>query len=49
MPYNVNLPFLPERTQKPRKTGMTMVMDKGISLRQAEDLMETGADYIDFI
>ena len=35
--YNVNLPFLPERTQKPRKSGVTMVMDKGISLRQAED------------
>ena len=49
MAYTVNLPFLPERTEKPRKSGITMVMDKGISLRQAEDMMETSSDYIDFI
>ena len=49
MPYNISLPFLPERTVKPRTNGLTMVMDKGISLRQAEDLMEASADYIDFI
>ena len=47
MAYTVNLPFLPERTEKPRKSGLTMVMDKGISTRQAEDMMETAADYID--
>jgi len=49
MAYNINLPFLPDRTEKPRKTGITMVMDKGISLRQAEDLMESSSDYIDFV
>lgn len=49
MAYNTNLPFLPERTLRPRKSGITMVMDKGISLRQAEDLMESSAEYIDFI
>lgn len=49
MPYNTNIPFLPERTVKPRKSGITMVMDKGISIRQAEDLIETSSDYIDFI
>jgi phosphosulfolactate synthase len=49
MAYNVNLPFLPDRTQKPRKAGLTMVMDKGISIRQAEDMMETSADYIDYV
>jgi len=43
------LPFLPERTPKPRKSGITMVMDKGLSVRQAEDLVETGGDYIDFV
>lgn len=48
MPYNINLPFLPDREEKPRKNGVTMVMDKGISLRQAEDMMES-ADYIDFV
>lgn len=49
MAYTVNLPFLPERTEKPRKSGLTMVMDKGISMRQAEDMMETSADYIDYV
>ncbi len=49
MAYTVNLPFLPDRTEKPRKSGLTMVMDKGISLRQAEDMMETSADYIDYV
>lgn len=49
MAYNLNLPFLPDRTQKPRKAGLTMVMDKGISIRQAEDMMETSADFIDYV
>ncbi len=49
MAYSVNLPFLPDRSQKPRKSGLTMVMDKGISIRQAEDMMETGADFIDYV
>jgi phosphosulfolactate synthase len=49
MAYTVNLPFLPDRTNKPRKAGLTMVMDKGISTRQAEDMMESSADYIDYV
>ena len=49
MAYTVNLPFLPERTQKPRKSGLTMVMDKGISMRQAEDMMDMSADFIDYV
>lgn len=49
MAYTVDLPFLPDRTKKPRKSGLTMVMDKGISMRQAEDMMETSADFIDYI
>jgi phosphosulfolactate synthase len=49
MRYNVDLPFLPERTKKPRKTGLTMVMDKGISIRQAEDMLESSGDFIDFV
>lgn len=47
--YNFNLSHLPERTAKPRKNGVTMVMDKGLSLRQAEDFVSTGADYVDFV
>ena len=43
------LPFLPERPEKPRKSGLTMVMDKGMSVREAEDLVSVGSDYIDFV
>ena len=44
-----HLSHLPERTTKPRESGLTMVMDKGLSLRQAEDLLETCADKIDLL
>jgi phosphosulfolactate synthase len=47
--YNFNLSHLPPRTVHPRKSGITMVMDKGISIRHAEDMLETSSDYIDFV
>ena len=40
---------LPERTTLPRTNGLTMVMDKGLSLRQAEDLIETGGELVDLL
>ena len=43
------LPFLPERTAKPRNSGLTMVMDKGLSIREAEDFMSVGSEYTDFV
>jgi phosphosulfolactate synthase len=43
------LPFLPERPAKPRKSGLTMVMDKGLSIREAEDFMSVGSKYTDFV
>ena len=36
------------RSEKPRAKGLTMVLDKGLGLHQAEDLMEA-APYIDII
>lgn len=45
----MELKSLPFREGKPRKTGVTMVMDKGLSLRQAEDLMDTAGHLIDFL
>jgi phosphosulfolactate synthase len=45
----VNFPFLPERPIKPRNSGLTMVMDKGLSIRQAEDFMAVGSEYTDFV
>jgi phosphosulfolactate synthase len=46
---NFKLPGLPERTEKPREGGITMVMDKGLSLRQALDLVSTCGDYTDIV
>jgi phosphosulfolactate synthase len=43
------LPFLPERPPKPRNLGLTMVMDKGLSIREAEDFMSVGSEYTDFV
>lgn len=45
----MELKFLPFRESKPRKTGISMVMDKGLSLREANDLMETAGHLIDFL
>ena len=45
----IELPYLPERTGKPRETGLTMMMDKGLSLRQAEDFVETSAEFTDLV
>lgn len=46
---NTQLPYLPERTSKPRQTGIAMVMDKGMSLREAEDFVTNSGDYTDYI
>lgn len=45
----IKLPYVPERPQKPRNHGVTMVMDKGLSIRQAEDLVTSSGHLIDFI
>ena len=44
-----NLKNIPERPAKPRNSGLTMVMDKGLSCRQAEDFLEVAADKTDII
>jgi phosphosulfolactate synthase len=43
------LPFLPERPSRPRNSGITMVMDKGLSVREAEDFMSVGSEYTDYV
>jgi phosphosulfolactate synthase len=40
---------VPERTQKPREKGFTMVMDKGLSVRQAEDFLSVAGDHVDIV
>lgn len=44
-----NLNNLPDRTSKPRQSGMSMVMDKGLSIRQVEDFVDTTSDYVDIV
>lgn len=46
---NFELSFLPNRTNKPRESGLTMVMDKGLSIRECEDMVETSGKYIDIV
>jgi len=40
---------LPSRTVKPRRTGLTMLIDGGIPLWQFTDLVSSAAEYIDFV
>lgn len=40
---------VPERTQKPRDKGFTMAMDKGLSVRQAEDFISVCGEYVDIV
>lgn len=46
---NFDLSHIPVRSRKPREEGLTMVMDKGLSLRQAQDLVEGGGDLVDLV
>jgi len=46
---NYTLNNIPERTQKPRQYGFTMAMDKGLSLREVEDFIQTCGDYVDIV
>lgn len=40
---------LPERTSKPRESGLTHVLDKGYSLDQVRQLVEVAEHYIDIV
>ncbi len=46
---NFKLPYIPDRSKKPRKEGLTMVMDKGLSVRETEDFIDTCAEITDFV
>ena len=46
---NYELGQIPERTQKPRDYGFTMAMDKGLSLREAEDFLSVCSGYVDIL
>lgn len=46
---NFKLKQLPERTAKPRTNGLTMVMDKGLSLTEAENFIDANGEYVDLV
>lgn len=46
---NFELPHVPERPLKPRETGLTMMMDKGLCLNEAENFLSSSAPYADII
>lgn len=46
---NFNLSQIPERTAKPREQGITMVMDKGLSIREAEDFISMSEGFVDLV
>ncbi|MEM7162314.1 MAG: phosphosulfolactate synthase [Bacteroidota bacterium] len=46
---NFKLGNVPNRARKPRQRGLTMVMDKGLSTRQAEDFIEASGELTDLV
>ena len=40
---------LPQRTSKPRTDGLTMMVDGGLPTRQFQDVVESGAEFLDFV
>jgi len=46
---NFNLTQIPERNTKPRHAGITMVMDKGLSIEEAKNLLSVGHPHVDIV
>lgn len=46
---NFELPYIPARSEKPRKKGVTMMMDKGLGLRETENFIEASGHLTDLV
>ena len=46
---NFKLSFIPKRSDKPRNKGITMMMDKGLGLRETENFIEASAHLTDLV
>tara|TARA_B100000927_G_scaffold290059_1_gene287967 strand:+ start:150 stop:935 length:786 start_codon:yes stop_codon:yes gene_type:complete len=46
---NFKLPYIPERSEKPRENGLTMIMDKGLSLKQVEAFIDSSGNLTDVV
>jgi phosphosulfolactate synthase len=40
---------LPARTHKPREAGLTMMIDGGLPTRNFQDVVESSAEFLDFV
>ncbi len=46
---NFNLSQIPDRQLKPRHSGITMVMDKGLSIEEAKNFMSIASPHVDIV
>ena len=46
---NFKLPYIPERSAKPREKGVTMMMDKGLSLNEVENFIQASGHLTDIV
>ncbi|HRE74573.1 MAG TPA: phosphosulfolactate synthase [Flavobacteriales bacterium] len=46
---NFKLPYIPERPAKPRESGVTMMMDKGLSVSEAAAFCDSSAPFTDLV
>jgi len=46
---NFNLTQIPERTLRPRTHGLTMVMDKGLSIQEVHNFLSVNAPHVDIV
>ncbi len=46
---NFNLSQMPDRCQKPRTNGITMVMDKGLSINEVNNFLEVSGTHVDIV
>jgi phosphosulfolactate synthase len=46
---NFKLDQIPGRPGQPRESGITMMMDKGLSLRETEDFLSVASTYVDIV
>lgn len=49
MANNFELNYIPDRPSKPRNHGVTMMMDKGLSLREIEDFISANGELTDIV
>lgn len=46
---NFELPYIPERSAKPRQKGVTMMMDKGLGLNEVENFIQASGHLTDLV